>query len=355
MAGIGRRDVLKTAGAAVGAGLLPAGLAQAEPTWNGAPEPGASLRVLRWKQFIQPEYEAFMENVRAFSKATGVKVRVDAESWEDIRPKAAVAANVGAGPGHHHRHARRSVQVCRQARGSDRRRGLSRREIRRLVQDRGGLWPQGRRWIALPQGAAGGTVNYRDQPCRSRRASRSSRRTSTGFLKVCQKFKEIGKPPGFALGHATGDANGWTQWCLGHMAGKWSMRTTTSCINSPETRAALEYAKQLYATFIEGVLSWLDPSNNKAFLAEQIGLTLNGISIYTVAKNSPDPTVRAIAADMNTPTCRSGRWGSIPRSSSSSTRTSIHYTKYPKAAKEFLRFMWEKPQVDLGRCGRTAM
>ena len=62
---------------------------------------------------------------------------------------------------------------------------------------------------------------------------------------------------------------------------------------------ALEYAMQLYATFIEGVLSWLDPSNNKAFLADQIGLTANGISIYTVAKNSPDPALKAIAADMN--------------------------------------------------------
>ena len=30
--------------------------------------------------------------------ATGVEVRVDKESWEDIRPKAAVAANVGSGP-----------------------------------------------------------------------------------------------------------------------------------------------------------------------------------------------------------------------------------------------------------------
>ena len=29
---------------------------------------------------------------------TGVEVRVDAEGWEDVRPKAAVAANVGSGP-----------------------------------------------------------------------------------------------------------------------------------------------------------------------------------------------------------------------------------------------------------------
>mgnify|MGYP000461647822 CR=1 FL=1 len=30
--------------------------------------------------------------------ATGVKVTIDQESWEDVRPKAAVAANVGSGP-----------------------------------------------------------------------------------------------------------------------------------------------------------------------------------------------------------------------------------------------------------------
>ena len=35
---------------------------------------------------------------KKFTDATGVQVRVDKESWEDIRPKAAVAANVGSGP-----------------------------------------------------------------------------------------------------------------------------------------------------------------------------------------------------------------------------------------------------------------
>ena len=46
-------------------------------------------------------------------------------------------------------------------------------------------------------------------------------------------------------------------------------------INSKETLAALDYAKAMYWTFIEGTLSWLDPSNNKAFLAGEISLTLN--------------------------------------------------------------------------------
>ena len=69
--------------------------------------------MLRWKQFIQAEFDEFVANTKKFSEQTGVKVRVDAENWDDIRPKAAVAANVGAGPGHHHGHQRRSVQIPR--------------------------------------------------------------------------------------------------------------------------------------------------------------------------------------------------------------------------------------------------
>ena len=53
---------------------------------------------MRWKQFIQAEFDSFVANTKKFTEKTGVKVRVDAESWDDIRPKSAVAANVGAGP-----------------------------------------------------------------------------------------------------------------------------------------------------------------------------------------------------------------------------------------------------------------
>ena len=94
-----RRDALKAGGATVAAALLPSDVVQAAPTWNGpAPEPGAQIRVLRWKQFIQSEFDSFIVNTKKFVEQTGVKIRVDAESWDDIRPKAAVAANVGGGP-----------------------------------------------------------------------------------------------------------------------------------------------------------------------------------------------------------------------------------------------------------------
>src|SRR4029079_1714392 len=62
------------------------------------PEQGASLRVLRWTPFVKGDEDSWLANTKKFTEATGVQVRIDKESWEDIRPKAAVAANVGSGP-----------------------------------------------------------------------------------------------------------------------------------------------------------------------------------------------------------------------------------------------------------------
>src|ERR1700722_12836956 len=97
MADITRRRVLQSGGAA-GLLLIP-GVARAEPAWNGlAPEPGASIRVLRWKEFIQAEFDSFVAHTKKFTEKTGDKGRVHSVTWDDIRPKSAVAANVGAGP-----------------------------------------------------------------------------------------------------------------------------------------------------------------------------------------------------------------------------------------------------------------
>ena len=71
----------------------------AGPTWSGpSPEPNASIRVLRWKQFIQAEFDSFVANTKKFTDQTGIPVRVDFVSWEDMRPQTAVTANTGAGP-----------------------------------------------------------------------------------------------------------------------------------------------------------------------------------------------------------------------------------------------------------------
>ena len=94
-----RRDLLKTT-AASSAGLVAPSLigpARAQEL-KYQPEEGATLRLLRWSPFVKGDEDQWLANTEKFVKATGVQVRVDKESWEDIRPKAAVAANVGSGP-----------------------------------------------------------------------------------------------------------------------------------------------------------------------------------------------------------------------------------------------------------------
>jgi multiple sugar transport system substrate-binding protein len=115
-------------------------------------------------------------------------------------------------------------------------------------------------------------------------------------------------------------------------------------LNSPETVAALEYAKALAQTFVPGTLSWQDPSNNKAFLAGELSLTGNGISIYTVAKNSKDAGLVAIAKDVGHALYPIGPVGRSTEQNLMLTAFVFKYSKYPNAAKEYLRFMWEEEQ-----------
>jgi multiple sugar transport system substrate-binding protein len=117
-------------------------------------------------------------------------------------------------------------------------------------------------------------------------------------------------------------------------------------LNSPNTIKALEYVKEFYGTFVPGTLAWLDPNNNKAFLDGQISLTNNGISIYYAAKNSQDPKVKEMAADINHSNMPVGPVGKPTEFQLFFNQMIFKYTKYPKAAKEFLRFMMEAEQMD---------
>ena len=97
-----RRTLIKggtaaaTAGALTGPALLEWAKAWAQSApWK--PENGAQLSMLRWKYFVKSEDDAFVQVMDAFTQATGVKVTISRESYEDVQPKASVAANTGAG------------------------------------------------------------------------------------------------------------------------------------------------------------------------------------------------------------------------------------------------------------------
>src|ERR1700743_1279961 len=87
---------LATAGALTGPALFDGARAgAADAPWKA--EQGAKLTVMRWKRFVPAEDDAFNAMVAAFSKATGTEMNVFSESFEDVQPKASVAANTGSG------------------------------------------------------------------------------------------------------------------------------------------------------------------------------------------------------------------------------------------------------------------
>jgi multiple sugar transport system substrate-binding protein len=166
------------------------------------------------------------------------------------------------------------------------------------------------------------------------------------YLRLCQALQKNGHPAGFALSHATGDSETWMHNVLWGFGGKLVDEKNQVAINSPETIKAIEYMQQLSKTFIEGVAGWSGVSNNNAFLEGKISLTSNGISIYYAAKTSTDPAKKAIVADMDHAPMIVGPVGRPTELHLLSQAMVFKYCKYPNAAKEYLRFMWEREQYE---------
>jgi multiple sugar transport system substrate-binding protein len=341
-----RRDVLK-AGVAAGAVAASSGLilpASAQEL-KLEPEKGASLRVLRWKQFVQGDIDLWMQNTKKFTEKTGINVRVDTESWEDVRPKAAVAANVNSGPDiiigtldDPHKFPDKLLDLTDLAEYLGKKYGGWFDSARRFGTRDG-------RWIALPQGCAGNNINYRESQVRAAGFEKFPDDLD-GFLKLMKALKAKGTPGGFALGHATGDANGFAHWLVWAFGGKMVDKDNHVVINSPETLQALEYAKELYETFVPGTLTWQDPSNNKAFLSGELSVTANGISIWYAAKTSQDPKLQEMAKDIQHVKMPKGKDGTLAVQNLVLQAFVFKYSKYPKAAQDYLRFMWEAEQYE---------
>src|SRR4051812_15575357 len=165
-----------------------------------------------------------------------------------------------------------------------------------------------------------------------------------GFLELCKALKAKGHPAGFAHGKAVGDANNWSHWVVWSHGGKMVDENSKVVINSPETVAALRYAREMYPTLIPGTEAWLDINNNRAFLAGDISLTNNGVSLYYSAKN--DPKLADMARDMKAAAWPIGPAGSAVALHQPTSAIVFKYTRFPNAAKAYLQFMYEQPQMD---------
>ena len=346
---LSRRDFIKTTGAGLaGAAVLSGSLGSfAKKAFAVNPpelpiEKGAVLKVLRWSPFVKTDGEYWEKNTKKWEEATGGKVVTEMLSWEDVRPKAAMEASVGAGHdivlGWHddpHIYPDKLLDVtdiCEYL--------GAKYEGWEDVCVKYGKHQKTGQWIAVPIGAPGQQIVYRESWVKEAGCNEFPKDIE-GFIKLCKKLKSMGHPVGFALGHAVGDGNNFVHTWLWSFGAKTVNEDGSVAINSPETKAAIESMKELYMdAMIEGVASWLDPHNNKAFLADQISMTNNGISIYFAAKEK----FPQIAEDTNHANLPIGPIGHPTELHLFDPAFIFKHTKYPNAAKHYLMFMLEEEQ-----------
>lgn len=345
-----RRDALKSGAALAGAGAL-GNLSLFANAWAAAnswkPEKGAKLQLLRWKRFVQSEEDAFMKLVEAFTKATGVEVKVLNESLDDVQPKASVAANTGQGPDLFwglyslpHLFPAKCLDVSDVADYLGKKYGGWVPTAETYGKSKG-------KWIAIPVAYNGNVINYR-QSMIEKAGFKSVPTDTAGFLELMKALKAKSTPGGFALGRASGDGNAWVHWALWSHGSNLVDKNDKVIINSPETVKALEYIKALSDTFVDGTASWNDSFNNKAFLQSQISLTNNGVSIYAAAKAGAgkDAKMKEIMDDMNHSLWPVGPAGKPTEFHIAYPMMGMKYTKFPNAVKAFLSFTMEAANYD---------
>lgn len=304
-----------------------------------SPEKGAQLQLLRGSTFLPAEGETTAANIAAFTAATGVEVKTENINQDDLPSKTALAAQVGSGPDIIWTQNTTAHLVADKL--------LDVTDVAKYLEGKYGPWYQicidygseNGKWICIPIFVVGSLLNYRISWVKQ--AGFDTFPTTTdGLLKLCQGLQKINRPAGFSFGHAVNDANNFNYWLLWAFGGKVTDENGNPAIESPQTLAALEYAKELYPTLIPGVMSWMDINNNRAFLSGDLSLTNNGISIYTQAKK----TAPEIAADMDHAAMPIGPVGVPTAQNRVDPMVIFRYTKYPQAAKALVTFLMEAPQ-----------
>ena len=202
------------------------------------------------------------------------------------------------------------------------------------------------KWLALPHSIVGNAVAYRKSWLKEAGANEFPK-TWEDARKVFTALKKKGKPYGQTLGHTFGDAPTFTYTMLWAFGGAETDKTGKKVVLS--NAGAVESVKFMQAFWKdccdEGGLAWDDTNNNRAFHAGEISATLNGASIYIVAKRQKEK----IKDDKGEPMYTDIGHAPLPAGPSGAyllflnqSNALMKYSKNQKLAKDFLRWVHKK-------------
>jgi multiple sugar transport system substrate-binding protein len=338
-----RRHFLKITGAAGGlAAILESRRA---PAWAQA----TTIHMLQWADFI-PEGDAELRRqIGEYNGQMNTDIRLETINANDLQARITAAIEAQTGPDiimmlhnwpHLYQHALDDVaDLCEWK-----------------ERDQGRYYPQseaaareGTRWLALPYGIVPGLIAYR-KSWFAEVGAHEPPRTLEDYRKVGAALKQERRPVGQTLGHTFGDAPGWTYpilWAFGGAETDPSGKRVV--LDSQGSREAVGWMTRFWKDACdEGGLAWDDTNNNRAFHAGEISATLNGASIYIVAKRKAE----AITDEHGQPLYRDiahfripdGPAGPTPPYHVAFSHALMKYSKNRTAAREFLRWLHSKDQ-----------
>jgi multiple sugar transport system substrate-binding protein len=348
MARIHRRKLLQLSGA--GAVAAQTGGIAAILASGRAPAyaQGATVHWLRWNDFVPSSDKILREQiVPAAAKDLGITLNIEMINGNDIQARTTAAIQSGTGPD----------VICALNNWpqlyADSVADVS--EVAdKIGKDQGGYYTEstsvannGKKWLGVPWCIVGGMNAYRKSWFDQIGVTKFPE-TWDEYRAAGKKLKANGQPIGQALGHSFGDPpTFWYPflWSFGGAEVDKSGKTVT--LDSKATLESVKFAVAFYKDCCdEGGLAWDDSSNNRAFLAGTISSTLNGASIYLLAKREPDK----YQTEKGTPLWQDILHAPLPKGSAGQfsyqlpmTNMLMGYSKQQKAAKDFLAWITSKP------------
>src|SRR6266446_1694405 len=339
---VDRRTFIKTAGVAAAAmggieGILAARRAPAFAQ-------GTKLHWVRWVDFIPESDVELKRQMPEASKALGAEVTLETINANDLQPRITAAIQSGAGADifnfqYNWAHLYQNAVVDVSDVAGD------------IGKAEGGfyeIYPPscqvGGKWLAVPHSIVGNAVSYRKSWLKEAGASQYPK-TWEEAHKLFTGLKKKGKPYGQTLGHTFGDAPTFTYTMLWAFGGAETDKSGKKVVL--DSKGALDSVKFMQSFWKdccdEGGLAWDDTNNNRAFHAGEISATLNGASIYIVAKRQKDkikdekgePLFSDIEHAAPMPKGPGGQFALyVPFQHSV-----MKYSKNPKLAKDFLKWL----------------
>ena len=328
-----RRTFLKTAGIA---GIVAAGRAPAFAQ-------GTKLHIVRWVDFIPEADVELRRQAPEASKALGAEVTFEFINANDLQPRITAAIQSGSGAdiiqmlwNWPQLYANALIDVSDVAEP--------------IGKSQGGYYDVfnasakvGGKWLAVPHGCGGNAVAYR-RSWFNEIGAKEFPKTWDEYRDVGKKLKAKGKPVGQALGHSFGDPPVFAYAFLWDFGGaEVDASGKKVVINSKGTLESVKFLQAFWKDCCdEGGLAWDDTNNNRAFHAGEISATLNGASIYIVAKRQKekikDDKGEPMWTDIDHAPLPAGPAGAYLLFLNHSDAI-MKYSKNPKLAKDFLRWV----------------